>query len=168
MARLKMSQSAIRIDNTLPYIYISDVLIQAQEIRDLFDLRNECIDYLERTASLRKQQLESASREVLRLLWRATLRLRYLEDKYKDIANDDYLQNLENILEKCEKITILIHRDSFKEYAIRYADETNAINPTINWPHNCIDWNEAARELQLQYHTLNFNGVLYYYLNEGK
>jgi hypothetical protein len=54
-------------------------------------------------------------------------------------------------------------RDSyFKEYAQDLAEDIGAISSDASWPNNCIDWDEAARELQMDYGSANFDGVTYW------
>lgn len=31
-----------------------------------------------------------------------------------------------------------------------------------SWPNTCIDWDEAARELQYDYFTVEFDGITYW------
>lgn len=59
---------------------------------------------------------------------------------------------------------ITLIRDShFERYAEELADEIGAINSEASWPNNCIDWERAARELQQDYSTVEFDGVTYWY-----
>ncbi len=54
-------------------------------------------------------------------------------------------------------------RDSyFKEYAEQLADDIGAIDSNAGWPLSCIDWDQAARELQQDYSTFDFDGVTYW------
>jgi hypothetical protein len=54
-------------------------------------------------------------------------------------------------------------RDSyFTEYAEQLAEDIGAINESAEWPNNCIDWERAARELQMDYTPIEFNGVTYW------
>lgn len=54
-------------------------------------------------------------------------------------------------------------RDSyFKEHAQQLADDIGAIDSDAKWPINCIDWDEAARELQQDYTSVEFDGVTYW------
>lgn len=57
-------------------------------------------------------------------------------------------------------------RDSyFSEYAQQLAEELGATHPmngTVNWPLYCIDWEWAARELQMDYTPIEFAGVTYW------
>lgn len=54
-------------------------------------------------------------------------------------------------------------RDSyFKEYAMEFADDIGAVNWEASWPNTCIDWDQAARELQIDYSAVEFDGVTYW------
>jgi antirestriction protein len=44
--------------------------------------------------------------------------------------------------------------DTMEEFAQDYAEQTGALNDSAKWPHNCIDWERAARELSYDYSLL--------------
>ena len=56
----------------------------------------------------------------------------------------------------------LIRDTYFKEYAQELADDIGAINSDESWPNDCIDWERAARELQMDYTSIDFDGVDYW------
>ncbi len=56
----------------------------------------------------------------------------------------------------------LIRDSYFKEYAMQYAEDVGAINADASWPNTCIDWDQAARELQMDYTSVDFDGVTYW------
>ncbi|KKL86611.1 hypothetical protein LCGC14_1942930, partial [marine sediment metagenome] len=59
---------------------------------------------------------------------------------------------------------VTLIRDSyFKEYAQELADDIGAIDSDLTWPNNCIDWDQATRELQMDYSTVEFDGITYWY-----
>lgn len=59
---------------------------------------------------------------------------------------------------------ITLIRDSyFEDYAQEFADDIGAINSDATWPNNCIDWEQAAQELQQDYSTVEFGDVTYWY-----
>lgn len=59
---------------------------------------------------------------------------------------------------------ITLVRDSyFKDYAQELAEDIGAINADAAWPNNCIDWDQAARELRMDYGAAEFDGVTYWY-----
>lgn len=54
-------------------------------------------------------------------------------------------------------------RDSyFREYAMDLAEDIGAVNSEASWPNNCIDWDQAARELRMDYTAVEFDGVTYW------
>ena len=54
-------------------------------------------------------------------------------------------------------------RDSyFKQYAMDLAEDIGAIDRNSSWPNTCIDWEQAARELQMDYSGIEFEGVTYW------
>lgn len=56
----------------------------------------------------------------------------------------------------------LIRDSYFKTYAMEYAEDIGAIDNDAKWPANCIDWEQAARELQMDYTSVSFDGVDYW------
>lgn len=57
----------------------------------------------------------------------------------------------------------LINDDHFTEYAKQLADDIGAINRESRWPNTCIDWEQAAQELQMDYSSVDFDGTTYHY-----
>ena len=55
----------------------------------------------------------------------------------------------------------LIDVDDFEEYAEELASDCYDIPDT--WPHRCIDWEKAARELSQDYSMISFRGSDYYW-----
>jgi hypothetical protein len=56
----------------------------------------------------------------------------------------------------------LIRDSYFKEYAMGLAEDIGAINKDASWPNTCIDWEQAAHELQMDYTSVDFDGVTYW------
>ena len=56
----------------------------------------------------------------------------------------------------------LIRDSYFKDYAMELAEDIGAINRDATWPNTCIDWDQAARELQMDYTAVDFDGVTYW------
>lgn len=56
----------------------------------------------------------------------------------------------------------LIRDSYFKTYAQELAEDTGAIKADATWPNNCINWDQAARELQMDYTAVDFAGVTYW------
>jgi hypothetical protein len=54
-------------------------------------------------------------------------------------------------------------RDSyFETYAQELAEDCGMLDKANSWPLNCIDWEQAARELKYDYTSADFNGVTYW------
>lgn len=56
----------------------------------------------------------------------------------------------------------LIRDSYFKEYAMELAEDIGAINADAAWPVRCIDWDQAAKELRMDYTSVDFDGVTYW------
>lgn len=56
----------------------------------------------------------------------------------------------------------LIRESYFEDYARELAEDIGAISDDMKWPCNCIDWERASQELQIDYTEIDFNGVSYY------
>jgi antirestriction protein len=56
----------------------------------------------------------------------------------------------------------LIRDSYFVEYAQELAEDIGAINHEASWPNTCIDWEQAARELRMDYTAVEFGDVTYW------
>ena len=56
----------------------------------------------------------------------------------------------------------LIRDSYFRDYAMELADDIGAVPDNAQWPTTCIDWDQAARELQMDYTAVDFDGVTYW------
>lgn len=56
----------------------------------------------------------------------------------------------------------LIRDSYFEDYARELAEDTGMIKGDESWPLNCIDWKEAAEQLQQDYTSVDFDGVDYW------
>lgn len=56
----------------------------------------------------------------------------------------------------------LIRDSYFREYAMELAEDLGVIPAGLSWPCTCIDWDQAARELQMDYTAVDFDGVTYW------
>lgn len=55
----------------------------------------------------------------------------------------------------------LIRDSYFKDYAMQLAEDLGSM-PTDTWPLRCIDWDQAASELQQDYTSVDFDGITYW------
>lgn len=56
----------------------------------------------------------------------------------------------------------LIRDSYFETYARELADDLGAVDRNGRWPTTCIDWKQAAEELQSDYTSVEFDGVAYW------
>ncbi len=58
----------------------------------------------------------------------------------------------------------LIRASYFRTHAQELAEETGGMDTEAasRWPFTCIDWDQAAAELQMDYTSVEFDGVTYY------
>lgn len=56
----------------------------------------------------------------------------------------------------------LIRDSYFETYAQELAEGIGAIDPDAGWPNGYIDWERAARELQMDYTSVEFDGETYW------
>ena len=106
--------------------------------KDTLDTR----DILEYMDSLDSEDEEDIKEHIL---------LSQLIDTVRDVSN-----------ESPENGCLLINDHYFEEYAMGFADDIGAINRDAHWPLNCIDWERAARMLQMDYTSVDYDGVTYW------
>jgi len=56
----------------------------------------------------------------------------------------------------------LIRDSYFRHYAQELAEDIGAIQANAPWPVYCIDWDQAARDLKMDYGAVDFAGVTYW------
>lgn len=54
-----------------------------------------------------------------------------------------------------------IRQTYMKDYAIELAESMGAIKEGLQWPNNCIDWEQATKELEMDYMEVTFDDVIY-------
>jgi len=69
-----------------------------------------------------------------------------------------------------ESGTALVRESYFEEYARQLAEDLGLLENCDRWPATCIDWEQAARDLKMDYSTVTFKdedgeGVDYYVRN---
>ena len=88
------------------------------------------------------------------------------------VENEDDANELKALTELAEEAdgyasdwsfgTTLIRDSYFEEYARELAADLGAITGDEHWPATCIDWERAARELQMDYSSVEFDGETYW------
>lgn len=57
----------------------------------------------------------------------------------------------------------LIAESYFQEYAQELAEDCGMVDTSARWPMTCIDWEQAARELQMDYSNILIHDFMYWY-----
>lgn len=57
----------------------------------------------------------------------------------------------------------LIDESDFANYAREHAEDTGAIDRHPEWPIDCIDWDQAANDLQSDFSEIEIESTTYYY-----
>ena len=97
-------------------------------------------------------------------------RINYLEIGEPDVDETEELESLRSLVEELKNCAgdspedgITLVRDSyFEDHAQELAEDIGAIDRNATWPLYCIDWTQAARDLQMDYSSVEFDGVTYW------
>ena len=90
-----------------------------------------------------------------------------LEAAESDFGNDekeelDELETLENEISEFKHGETMIPENDFEDYARQFAEDIGAMEGVGDkWPCTCIDWERAARELAMDYSTVEYQGDTY-------
>mgnify|MGYP001766184995 CR=1 FL=1 len=131
---------------------------------DVIDSR----DVIERIKELTEEK--EALEEALEEAQEAETKLEEAKEELKCWEEDygEELKALESLQEQAEGYSdweygeTLIRDSYFEEYAQELAEDIGAIDPDAKWPLNHIDWEAAAGELQMDYASVDFDGVEYW------
>lgn len=104
----------------------------------------------------------------------------WMEDKHLDVCDDQPWydehpsdgEELDGLLELAKEGEAyaadwvhgeaLIRDTYFVEYAQQLADDIGAVDSNAGWPNTFIDWDAAADALQMDYTSVDFDGVEYW------
>jgi antirestriction protein len=93
--------------------------------------------------------------------------LRKYAEELEGTEDPDELEELKALTDLLEQIGDedgeLIRDSCFVEYAQELAEETGALPEKLSWPLYNIDWQAAARDLQMDYTAVEFAGVTYWF-----
>ena len=85
------------------------------------------------------------------------------EDDKEELAKLTELKEQIDDSVEWEDGIILIHDQYFADYARELAEDIGAINSDAKWPATCIDWEQAARELQMDFTNVEVDEHTYWY-----
>ena len=78
--------------------------------------------------------------------------LRALRDETEEYAGDTWADGVAFIADQ-----------DFEDYARELAEDIGALPRDAGWPAYCIDWERAARDLQMDYTSCEIDGRTYWY-----
>jgi CRISPR/Cas system-associated endonuclease Cas1 len=138
---------------------------------DLIDSR----DIIERIESLELDLEIAADMEANKLHQRWTLwhAWKNKPETYLDEGEQETIQQELKILKAVEEEAegsasdwrygeTLIRCTYFKEYAQELAEDCGMVTKDSSWPNDCLDWDRAARELKIDYTTVDYDGIEYW------
>ncbi|KDD18619.1 antirestriction protein ArdA [Bordetella bronchiseptica] len=152
------------IDNSADIIDSRDVIARLEELQD--EQRSLAGDVAEAEENVRHHhggELDEAGDYPEHDEWRECRDA--LDDWEAD--NLDELESLRELADRglgygdWEHGEALIRESYFEEYAQELAEDCGMIQQGASWPNNCIDWEQAARELKVDYVEIDFDGVTY-------
>lgn len=155
---------ATDISNTDDIIDSRDVIARIEELESELETLTDAVDEAREALTDLGQEEPYDSPE----LEEARETLASAESDLADWDGEEELKTLKALADQCEgcenwKYGEGLIRDSyFREYAEQLADDIGAIDRNARWPVNCIDWEEAARELQYDYTEVDFDGEAYW------
>jgi DNA repair exonuclease SbcCD ATPase subunit len=121
---------------------LKDELDEAREIYREEGMSEEDIEQIEAV----KERLSDAEQE-------------FGDDEAKELEELDALADQ---ISEWNSGETLIPCSDFESYALQYAEDTGAIADFSSWPATCIDWEEAASELAMDFTEVTYQGTDYY------
>jgi Antirestriction protein (ArdA) len=105
-----------------------------------------------------REELEESVEEAKSALDNAT-------EDFDDDAKEELevLEEMEGEISEWRHGETLVADHAFEDYARELAEDCGMISGSEGWPLNCIDWERAARELQMDYSTVGYQGTTYWY-----
>lgn len=82
------------------------------------------------------------------------------DDEKAELAELEELEN--DIGREFMHGTEMIPESAFEDYARQLAEYSGTYERDASWPLNCIDWEQAAKELQQDYILLSYQGADYW------
>jgi hypothetical protein len=153
-----MSHSISNFDDVIDS---RDVIARIEELEEM---KQSLVDAI---TELHEERNEDSDEEAVEALKEIEIFERDLE-AWDESEEGEELKILKALAEEGEGSPdweygeVLIRDSYFKEYAQELAEDCDMIPSGIRWPCTCIDWEQAAEELQQDYFRIDFGGVDYW------
>lgn len=96
----------------------------------------------------------------------------YEQDPEERAYDQDEIEEMQERVDEIEALgegiedwiygATMIPEHDFEDYAREFAEDIGAISADTSWPATCIDWERAARELAMDYTSVEWEGTTYY------
>jgi vacuolar-type H+-ATPase subunit I/STV1 len=141
------------------------------DTRDLEDRRQELEDELEtmKSAVTEAEEAFAAADEDTRDDAEIDLESARRDLDEWEADNQDELDALSNLRDEFDHRSwrdgiTLIPEDDFEDYARDLAEDLHGSDiRNASWPFDCIDWEQAADALRMDYSSVDYEGVTYLY-----
>lgn len=135
---------------------------EVHEGADIIDSR----DVIARIAELEDERdLHEEEREERREAGEEDDSLPWDEEEPDDAEELETLKKLADEAEGCSDWShgeALIADHYFEDYARELAEDIGAVSNSDQWPGRCIDWKQAAEELQMDYTSVEYGSTTYW------
>jgi len=144
-----------------------DVIDSRDVIARIEDLESEQADLVETLAAAKSEYSEAATEKAIADMQAAVEEAAEAVAEWNNGAEGQELKALKALADQCEGYgdwrhgETLIRESYFCDYAMQLADDICAIPDNVAWPLTCIDWEQAARELRMDYAEVDYDGVSY-------
>ena len=132
------------VDLSADYIDVRDIIARVLELRDERDEYNEKMGSPDAWDGVPGGEPEE---------------LAMLEDILSELAGYGGAEEFEGDWYPVE----LVADSYFQEYAQNLAEDCGMVDTNARWPMNCIDWKQAACELQMDYTYILIHDTTYWY-----
>lgn len=150
------------IDNTEDILDSRDVIARRDELKE----EREALAQAVADAGVNLAEAEMEGEDAATIESEGKDAIQALADW--DAENAEELADLEAFIaegtSEWEYGETLIRDTHFRDYTQELAEECGDIDfRKLSWPLTCIDWDQAARELQYDYTSADFAGVAYWF-----
>lgn len=160
---------AREISNSDSVIDSRDVIARIKELEELESEVSSAQDTADEARSVYKEADENGAVDAVEALEKAEADLKTAQEWFGEELQEE-LRILREFAEEAEGYCpdwkhgeTLIRDDYFETYARELAEDLGALENCNHWPATCIDWEKAARELQMDYSSAEFDGVTYWF-----
>ncbi len=145
------------IDNSLDIIDSRDVIERIDELEAKRDAITEAEQEIADASHCSAEELEAMECAL------ADAEADFDEDERSELASLKALaEEASGYAADWQYGEALIRDTYFEDYAQELAEDIGAIDSNATWPNNCIDWERATRELQMDYSAVEFDGITYW------